>query len=44
MQDADFRTEILAKGYTVIRKALSFEEVQSLRKTLLSYFKHGDFI
>lgn len=44
MLQRDYRSEVASNGYTVVEGALTTYEIQTLRKTLLHYFRHGDFI
>lgn len=44
MQTSKYQSEVLENGYTIVRNALSVDELRFLRKTLINYFNHGDFI
>jgi len=43
MTNHSHRSEVLEQGYTIVRGAISREEVTRLRKSLLKYFKAGDY-
>jgi hypothetical protein len=40
----DYRSDVLQKGYTIVKQAFSSSQIQALRSQVLTYFNSGDFL